>query len=145
MNPNKKAKKKATSAPEAPPQEPQTPKIRPDTNASPKASYCYNCKRTTKSDLSVPYCDRNPLGLASPAAEQHGNIIAGMATCDDDYCNPQGRTLEEFYELAGNDAMPQEIFAKCQVCQHLKQPDTEESRRPVRGGRPYRKKRQHSK
>jgi hypothetical protein len=91
-------------------------------------------------DLSVPYCDRNPLGLASVTAEQHGNIIGGMATCDDDYCNPQERTLEEFHKVAGKDALPQEIFARCQVCQHLKQPDSEDNK-PANHDGPRRKMR----
>lgn len=137
MNPDKNpGKKKATSAPRALPQEPQTS----DAKATPKVSYCHNCRKNTESDLSVPYCDRNPLGLAGVTAEQHGNIIESMATCDDGYCNPQERTLEEFYELAGNDAVPEEAFARCQVCQHLKQPDSEDSK-PASRDRPRRKMR----
>lgn len=133
MNPNKNAtKKETTSAPGALPQEPQMPDVKTGTKVPPRVSYCYNCKRNTKSDLSVPCCDKSPHGLASITAEQHGNIIGGMATCDD-YCNPQERMLEEFYDLAGKDAIPREIFARCQVCQHLKQPQSEESSKPASG------------
>ena len=64
-----------------------------------------------------------------------------MATCDDDYCSPQERALEEFYELAGKDAVPQEIFSSCQVCQHLKQPEPEDGKEPANGDRPNRKRR----
>lgn len=141
MNPNKNAKKKeATSAPEAHPQDPQTSNVKTGIKVPPKVSYCYNCRRNTESDLSVPYCDRNPLGLAGVTAEQHGNIIGGMVTCDDGYCDPQERTLEEFYELADKDAVPQETFARCQACQHLKQPDSEDSK-PASLGSPSRKMR----
>lgn len=90
----------------------------------------------------MPYCDRNPLGIASVTAEQHGNIKGDMATCDDDYCDPQERALEEFYEIAGKDALPQEVFARCQICQHLKQPRFEEDSKPVRRGQ---RKKRHSK
>lgn len=139
MNPNKNAKKKeATSAPEAHPQDPPTSNVSSGVCA-PKASYCYNCRRNTKSDLSVPYCDRNPLGTAGVTPEMHGNIISGMPTCDDDYCNPQERALEEFHALAGKDAVPQEIFARCNVCQHLKQPDPEDSK-PASRGSPSRRR-----
>lgn len=143
MNPNRKVnKKKATSAPEALPQDPQTIDVKTGTTAPPKVSYCHKCRKNTKSDLSVQYCDRNTLGLASVTAEQHGNIIGGMATCDDDYCNPQERMLEEFHELAGKDAVPQEIFARCQVCQHLKHPEPEKRRRSVnRSGAERKRKR----
>lgn len=134
MNPNNNVtKKKATFAPDALPQDPQTSNVRSDAYAPPKVSYCYNCGRNTKNGLSVPYCDMNPLGLAKVTAEQHGNIIGEMATCDDDYCSPQERTLEEFHELAGKDAVPQEIFARCHVCQHLKQPEFKENGKPARG------------
>lgn len=136
MNPDKNTtNKKATSAPVALPQDPQT-----KTTAPPEVSYCHNCRKNTRSDLSVPYCDRNTLGTASVTAEQHGNIIGGMATCDGDYCDPQESSLEEFYELAGKDAVPQEVFSRCQVCQHLKQPEIEE-RKGLANSRPNRKKR----
>lgn len=113
------------------------------TKVPPNVSYCYNCRKNTKSDLSVPHCDRNPLGLASVTAEQHGNIVGSMATCDDDYCDPQERSLEEFYELAGKDAVPQEMFVRCKVCQHLKQPEFEENSNHARGT-PQRKERGHA-
>jgi len=136
MNPDKNTtNKKETSAPEALTQDPQK-----KTKAPPEVSYCHNCKKNTKSDLSVPYCDRNPLGTASVTAEQHGNIIGGMPTCDDEYCSPQERTLEEFYELAGKDAVPQEVFSRCQVCEHLKQPEPDETKGPT-NSRPNQKKR----
>jgi hypothetical protein len=135
MNPDKNTtNKKETSAREALLPDPQK-----KTKAPPELSYCHNCRKNTKSDLSVPYCDRNPLGTASIAAEQHGNIIGDMATCDDDYCSPQERSLEEFSELAGKDAVPQEIFSRCQVCQHLKQPEPEDGKEPANSDRPNRK------
>lgn len=136
MNPDKDTKKKATSAPGALAQDPQK-----KTKSPPEVSYCHNCRKNTNSNLSVPYCDRNPLGTASIEAEQHGNIIGGMTTCDDDYCSPHERSLEEFYDLAGKEAVPQEVFSRCQLCQHLKQPEPEERRRPANRGRLDRKKR----
>ena len=43
----------------------------------------------------VWFCEKNPDGLLDGAAMPHGNEINGTTTCEDDYCRPDTKAIDD--------------------------------------------------
>ena len=55
--------------------------------------FCPDCKKKVETYWELLFCDKNPEGLSEKLIS-HGNLIDGMSTCEDEYCNPQDTPVE---------------------------------------------------
>lgn len=56
-------------------------------------AWCPQCKNHTETYWDLAVCDKNPDGLTC-LDESHGNVIGGVITCEDGYCNPDTVPVE---------------------------------------------------
>jgi hypothetical protein len=74
---------------------------------------CAYCEKETETYWELWFCDKNPEGIVTNP-EPHGNIVGGMPTCEDDYCNPGTCLIPN--EDVGAIIKTHEVHERCKEC-----------------------------